>query len=406
MVAAIFIKYLLILQKNHNFVKSFRHEKFRIMKHIILFLTLLAAICCNAAGRAARMDAPAQGWEAGVDIGMSTPLHNGAFFPQIRPTLGFNAGRHISPVMALGVEGWWGINTSGWRGLSHSCTTFDNSYIGAAAALDLTNLIGGYPCEPRRFSTALSIGTGWGHLYRHGSPDHNYLAAKLGLLFRVRLSRVLGLKFQPAILWNLSDSHTEQSTAAFNVRNAIFHLQAGLTYSFGQTFDCVLHYDQTQINGLNGQVNDLRRQLNAATTQGAAAEAHAAQLHAELEACKAKPEVVREVAVNNRMNTVLDVFFHMGSAHITADQLPNVERIAAYLNSHPGSRVDIKGYASRDGNPESNRRLAEKRAVAVKNALIHKYKIAPSRIAARGAGIGDMFEVDSWNRVSVCTLEN
>ena len=83
-----------------------------------------------------------------------------------------------------------------------------------------------------------------------------------------------------------------------------------------------------------------------------------------------------------------------------------MERIAAYLNNHPGSRVVIKGYASRDGDAAANLRLAQRRADAVRSSLIERYKISPDRISAQGAGIGDMFEEDSWNRVSVCTLEN
>ena len=110
--------------------------------------------------------------------------------------------------------------------------------------------------------------------------------------------------------------------------------------------------------------------------------------------------------VKSRHNTVLDVFFLLGSANITPDQMPNVERIAHYLKNHPGSTVVIKGYASRDGNAKSNEKLASMRAEAVKTALIKKYGISASRISASGAGIGDMFEDDAWNRVSICTLEN
>ena len=86
--------------------------------------------------------------------------------------------------------------------------------------------------------------------------------------------------------------------------------------------------------------------------------------------------------------------------------MPNVERIAAYLKNHPEATVVIKGYASRDGNRAFNERLAALRAESVKTMLIKRYHIDPSRIEASGAGIGDLFEEDSWNRVSVCTLHN
>lgn len=79
--------------------------------------------------------------------------------------------------------------------------------------------------------------------------------------------------------------------------------------------------------------------------------------------------------------------------------------IADYMKNHPQSKVVIKGYASKDGNLDFNIKLAERRAESVKTALVKRYKIAASRITAEGEGIGNMFEEESWNRVSICTLE-
>lgn len=359
----------------------------------------------QATGRAAvPVSNLSTGWHAGIDFGAATPLNNGAFFGQMRPTVGFNAGKQISTVFDLGVEGWWGINTSSWRGMQHSCTAFDNSYIGAVGSFDLLNLFGGFRCS-RPVGLAVNLGGGWGHDYLHRAHDHNYFAAKVGAALSFRLTPALALRLQPSIIWNISDARTVRSSATFDSRRAIFHIQAGISYNFGKAFNMVVPFDQAQIDGLNGQINDLRAQAADAATRATAAEAEAARLRAELEACLAKP-VVREEVVNNRLNTVLDVFFLLGSSTVSRDQMPNVERIADYLKSHPEARVDIKGYASRDGNPEVNARLAEARALSVKNLLEKRFKIASSRITATGAGIGDLFEEESWNRVSVCTLED
>ena len=85
--------------------------------------------------------------------------------------------------------------------------------------------------------------------------------------------------------------------------------------------------------------------------------------------------------------------------------MPNVEMIASYLKNHPGSKVLVKGYASSDGNLEFNEKLAAARAEAVKTSLVKRYGIAADRIEAKGEGIGKMFEEQSWNRVSICTIE-
>lgn len=66
--------------------------------------------------------------------------------------------------------------------------------------------------------------------------------------------------------------------------------------------------------------------------------------------------------------------------------------------------MEIKGYASQDGNLEFNKRLAAARAESVRTLLVTKYGIASSRVKAQGEGIGHMFKEDSWNRVAICIL--
>ncbi len=58
-----------------------------------------------------------------------------------------------------------------------------------------------------------------------------------------------------------------------------------------------------------------------------------------------------------------------------------------------------------EGKIELNEKLAQTRADAVKNLLIKKYKISADRIVSEGQGIGNMFSESSWNRVSICTLD-
>lgn len=376
------------------------------MKRITLTLAVAAtALALNAAEPVPTQSTISNGWELGINAGAITQMHNGAFFGQMRPTIGINAGKAVSPAFTLGVEAFWGINTSTWRGAAHSYTAFDNSYIGAFGNIDFMGLFGGPVCQPRKFTTALSLGAGWGHNYMNGNGDWNYFATKVGLLFNFNVSNHVTIKVQPSILWNMTDNNIEQTSCGYDVHRAAFHLQAGVTYRFGEAAPCVTPFDQAQIDGLNGQINDLRARLGNADAAAAAAAAEAARLKAELDACKARP-VVREVQVDNRLNTVCDVFFTIGSSTITKDQMPNVERIAAYMKSHPEATVSIKGYASKDGNLEFNQKLAARRAEAVKESLIKRFKIAANRIQAEGQGIGEMFEEESWNRVSICTLEN
>lgn len=341
----------------------------------------------------------------GLDGGVTTPMTHHAFFGNMRGVAGINIYKQVTPAFALGVEGAFGVNTSSWRNRVHSSTAFDNSYVGAFGAVDLFNLFGGYNCEGRVFDIDVVAGAGWGHLYQSGDvPDHNYFATKVGLNFNFNVSPNVTIALKPSIVWDMSDGGAKQSSASYNANRATVNVMAGVTYHFGDGFQCVTPYNQAEIDALNGVINDLRGTVEAQAAANVALQEVNNGLAADLAACMSRPaQVVKEKSTD--LSSVRYIFFKVGSSNITADQKPNVEMIAAYMNNHPKSKVVIKGYASPEGNEEFNIRLAQKRAESVKDALIKRYKIAADRITAEGEGIGHMFSEESWNRVSICTLE-
>ena len=370
-----------------------------------LLTAVLALGALTAAAQAYEQPKFFDNWSIGLDGGVATPLTHHAFFGNMRGVFGAHIQKQVTPAFALGAEGLAGVNTSSWYG-PKSSTAIDNSYVGVYGALDLPTFFSGYD-PARKFGIEAVLGLGWGHDYRNeaAGPDNNYLATKAGLNFNFALTPSLTLGIKPAIVWNMTDNRTTHSSCAFNANAATFQLLAGLTYNFGPGFQLVRPYNQDEIDALNGQINDLRGALDASLAATAVTEAQNAQLAAQLQACmNKKPEVVKEVS--NQLNSVRYVFFKIGSSVITKDQQPNVEMIAAYMKNHPKAKVVIRGYASKDGNLDFNIKLAEKRAQSVKNALVKGYKIAADRIDAKGEGIGNMFEEESWNRVSICTLEN
>ena len=100
------------------------------------------------------------------------------------------------------------------------------------------------------------------------------------------------------------------------------------------------------------------------------------------------------------------VTFRQGKSTVDNAQLPNVERVATYLNNHKDATVIIRGFASPEGSQEVNERIAKARAEAVKDILVKRYRINASRIDAQGNGVGDMFSEPDWNRVSICTIDD
>ena len=187
----------------------------------------------------------------------------------------------------------------------------------------------------------------------------------------------------------------------------------GIELNFGKTYAAAA--PTVNVNALNGQINDLRAQL--ADAQGAAADANSrlAQLQGDLDAanralnnCRndlnAAKNLAPKVVDNSKQYMNILVHFPKSGTAITADQRANVERVAAYLKSHPEATCEIKGYASPEGKEDVNIKLANGRAASVKDMLVKKYGIAANRINAAGQGISNMFDELSWNRVSICEI--
>jgi len=376
-----------------------------MMKSFIL-LAAGAAFALTASAQAVEGPRFCDNWSVGVQGGVTTPLTHHAFFGSMRPVVGLTLKKQLTPVFGVGAEGYFGINTSSWKGRTYSKTAFDDSYVGLYGTADLFNLFGGYDGTVRPFAIEVVAGAGWGHMYETAIPDHNYFATRAGLNFNFNVSEYVTLNVSPSVYYDMSDGGAKQSSASYNANRATFNVMAGVTYHFGGNgFDVVRPYDQAQIDALNGQINNLRASNQAAVQANATLQDENAVLAAQIVALQNAPvPVVTEVQENNYLNSVRYVYYKIGSSTITADQRPNVEMIADYMKSHPNSSVVIKGYASQDGNLEFNEKLAQKRAESVKNMLVKTYKIKADRITAEGEGIGHMFEQDSWNRVSICTI--
>ena len=186
----------------------------------------------------------------------------------------------------------------------------------------------------------------------------------------------------------------------------------GVNLTFGGDYAAPARVNNVELDNLNGQINDLRSQLanaqNASNARIAQLENDLAAANKALANCRndlnaAKNAAPKMIDNSKQFMNVL-VHFPVNQTAVSADQRPNVERVAAYLKSHPEATCEIKGYASKDGPLDNNIKLANGRAASVKDMLINKYGIAANRIKAAGQGISNMFDELSWNRVSICEI--
>lgn len=351
-----------------------------------------------------------QGWSFGIDGGATTPLKNHAFFGDMRGWVGAHLQKQISPAFGLGVESYWGVNTSSWSGRRHA-PAFDNSYTGVYGAVDLPTLFGGMRCGGRLFGMELAAGAGFGHEYDNdganntGPKDRNYFATKAGLNFNFNVNNHITLSVRPAVIWNMTGTEgapldVEQTSAAYTARNATFNITAGVAYRFGRGIQCASNLASEEIDALNGKVNSMRAELASAIGLLKAEELRTDDLQSQLRNCR---ESLREVSADN-MESILYVYYELAQSNIRESQQPIVEMIASYLKSNPEAKVIVKGYASKEGELEFNERLSADRAESVKSMLESKYGIASDRIKAEGCGILEQFKELSWNRVAICII--
>ncbi|MDQ3205010.1 MAG: OmpA family protein, partial [Pseudomonadota bacterium] len=77
--------------------------------------------------------------------------------------------------------------------------------------------------------------------------------------------------------------------------------------------------------------------------------------------------------------------FASGRATLTGGASSHVRTLAAYLQADPGLRVVVEGHTDSQGQAEANRALSQRRADAVRDALVTA-GIPQARVSARGRG--------------------
>ncbi len=135
-----------------------------------------------------------------------------------------------------------------------------------------------------------------------------------------------------------------------------------------------------------GQTERDRIQLNARTNEVDSAKAardqatqKTADLQAEVDALKAKP------TDRGLVLTLGDVLFDTGRAELSAGASRNLDQLVKFLSDHADRRVEIDGYTDSVGSDSFNLDLSQRRADAVKSALVNR-GVDASRIATRGYG--------------------
>ena len=355
-------------------------------------------------------------WQVGVKGGGFSWTTREAFIKNTRATFGAEIGKQISPAFRLGVEGMAYVRPVQFDDAPEFGNFVDMSNVSLVGTVNLSNLIAGYKGTPRFFEVEGFAGLGWAHIYPQGADNRkapnvlNTMTAEFGsnLLFNLGQSKAWGIKISPALVYGVDgvENRAESvSSNELNLKNSFTQVTAGVVYRFKGSNGAHHFTTATQNPDNSAELGRLRDELNSKNKELSDCQRQVSKLQDDLEAARnKKPEVVEKVVTKNKKTLESVVTFRVAKSTIDASQLPNVERIASYLNKYRNAKVSIKGYASPEGNLEKNKQLATARAEAVKNVLVKRYKISADRIQAEGNGIGDMFSEPDWNRVSIANI--
>jgi outer membrane protein OmpA-like peptidoglycan-associated protein len=146
--------------------------------------------------------------------------------------------------------------------------------------------------------------------------------------------------------------------------------------------------DANRANALAAQQQaaDAARQAQAARDQAAASRQQAADAHARAQSLQsALAELQARPTDRGMVVTMGDLLFDTGSAHLNPGGLRVVDHLVEFMQAYPQRRVSIEGFTDSTGNPASNQELSERRASAVRLALIDR-GVDPARLVARGYG--------------------
>jgi outer membrane protein OmpA-like peptidoglycan-associated protein len=120
-------------------------------------------------------------------------------------------------------------------------------------------------------------------------------------------------------------------------------------------------------------------QRDQANNQRDQAAEETARVQAELDALKATP------TPRGLVLTLGDVMFDTGRSELKSGAGRKMDQLSQFLVEHPDRRVQIDGFTDSVGTDSYNEELSQRRADAVKTALINR-GVAPSRIGTEGYG--------------------
>jgi len=142
--------------------------------------------------------------------------------------------------------------------------------------------------------------------------------------------------------------------------------------------------DAIQVQASRRQADSAQAQATTAQMQATTAQMQAAQAQERADALAARlRELEAKPTDRGLVVTFSDVLFDVGEATLRSGAMARIDQLAAVMREYPERNVLVEGFTDSTGSQSLNERLSERRALAVRQALVEK-GIDPRRIVTRG----------------------
>lgn len=334
------------------------------MKKIIMMFALVMGFAVSATAQTALVDngTTKDNWYVGVGVGTNVwnDVNSWTLF-NTNSSNGNNSWWRTQPVHAnvtvgkmitpyVGAE----VDYSGVFNLENSKTFLDAHNLTGNVVFNVTNLLAGYHGQRRCFELELLGGVGWVHEfdseYANGSTGGNALSVRGALRGNVNVSKNVAVTVTPEYLWL-----PKQFTMSGEFQGV--NLSVGVKYRIPTTrgnFSLKQLRNQSELDALNATIQSLQH-----------TNAELARVNAELE------ETIKQLLaeghkVSVKTQSLGSYYFDKGKYDVDVNKVAGLVKALKDTN---GSIV-LTGTTSPEGSESFNKTLAEKRANAVKDALV------------------------------------
>jgi len=153
----------------------------------------------------------------------------------------------------------------------------------------------------------------------------------------------------------------------------------GINQSDPRTGEYEIHLPGGYLYGIRAEANNYMSESETLDLRGVTSDTKITNKDFTLKPIQVVP-IERDAIV--RLNTI---FFDFAKAILKPDAFPELERVVKLMNDRPAMLIEISGHTDNIGSDETNQKLSERRANAVKTFLVSK-GVDVSRITAIGYG--------------------